>query len=209
MNKLLLLYGCALIGSTAIAAEQSTIPAGIMEPQSKTIGTFENHLSVFEIMAEINEMASTLSKNTDCNAYVLNLNEIEFIEEEMEIDLGFDPYDYLPEDFNPYEVYVDLNAVPYIEEKEGWALGFDTKAYLPEGFDANSAHVDVLSLNYIEEEDLDLGFDTAAHLPEGFSPYEVYFDLNSIEYIEEEEEIDLDVFLKQLDTAHLSFEPSK
>ncbi|TAI47661.1 hypothetical protein [Flagellimonas allohymeniacidonis] len=209
MNKLLLLYGCTLIGSTTIAAEQNTRPSAIMESQSKTIGTFENHLSVFEIPSEINEMASTLSKNNDCDTYVLNLNEIEFIEEEIEIDLGFDPYDYLPQDFSPYEVYVDLNAVPYIEEEEGLVLGFDTTAYLPEGFDAYSAQVAALSLNYIEEEDLNLGFDPTPYLPEGFSPYEVYFDLSSIEYIEEEEEIDLDTFLKQLDTVHLNFEPSK
>jgi len=46
----------------------------------------------------------------------LDINTIKYIEEEEVIDLGFDTADYLPEGFNPYEVYFDLNSVQFIED---------------------------------------------------------------------------------------------
>ena len=98
-----------------------------------------------------------------------DINSIEYIEEEISIDLGFDPSDYLPENFDPYKIYVDLNAVEYIEEEIEIA---DFSQYLPEGFDAYAYPTDIQSINYIDEKDeFEVDFDTKKHLPEGFNAY--------------------------------------
>lgn len=191
MNKLLVIYGCALLGSSPVAEPQeSTVP--LLRTNSESTRTVETSFTAINFNAEVIEDAPLyIMKFKVEEPSKLNLNEIEFIEEEEEIDLGFDTAAYLPEDFNPYEVYFDLNSIEYIETETDIDLGFDTSEYLPEGFNPYADPISVESINYIEEDEFDLGFDTAAYLPEGFSPYEVYFDVNSIEYIEEEEEIDL------------------
>ena len=106
------------------------------------------------------------------NAKAINLDEIRFIEKEDTVDLGFDTAEYLPEGFDPYEVYVDLDAIKYIEEDEGEELGFETTAWLPEGFDPYAAPADFASISYLEPEgDLLPEFDTKTWLPEGFDAY--------------------------------------
>ncbi len=190
MNKLLVIYGCALLGSSPVAEPQeSTVP--LLQTNSETTRTLEHSFTAIQFDAEVTEDASSYIVKYNAEAPAeLNLNEIEFIEED-DIDLGFDTKDYLPTDFNPYEVYFDLNSIIYIETETEVDLGFDTSKYLPEDFDPYTNTVNVSSINYVEEEELDLGFDAEDYLPEGFNPYEAYFDVNSIEYIEEEEEIDL------------------
>lgn len=101
----------------------------------------------------------------------LDLNEIAFIEEEPKIELGFDTTEYLPEGFDPYELYVDLNAVEYIDGQEEIELGFNVADYLPTDFNAYANPSDIASISYIEEEQIELGFDTAAYLPANFDPY--------------------------------------
>ena len=60
------------------------------------------------------------SKNSpleDLNRQVLNT--IEFVEECEEVDLGFDPYFYLPSNFNAYEgMILELKDIEYIELEE-------------------------------------------------------------------------------------------
>ena len=100
---------------------------------------------------------------------VFDLSTIEYIEEDEEIDLGFDTADYLPDGFNPYEIYVDLNAMEYIEEDITIS---DVSAFLPENFDAYAYPTDVQSINYIDENDLiEINLDTENYLPEGFNAY--------------------------------------
>lgn len=100
----------------------------------------------------------------------LVLDSVDYIEEEADFDLGFDTSDYLPEDFNPYKMYVDLQSVDYIEEEE--TLKFDTSKYLPENFDAFAFPTHVEDFNYIDSlDEVKLNFDTEKHLPEGFDPY--------------------------------------
>ncbi len=193
MNKLLLIYGSVLLSSTAIANDQQNTK--VVEVQSETPGSLENSLTTLNISAELNDSTSEM---TDYASYELNLNEIVYLEEEPDLDLGFDTTDYLPEDFNPYESYFDLNSIIYLENKVEPALGFDTKEYLPENFDPYTEVVDVHSINYMEEEDMDLGFDTKDYLPEDFSPYEAYVDLKSISYVEEEFELELGINSKYL-----------
>ncbi len=109
--------------------------------------------------------ANNLPKDVE----VFDINTVEYIEEEEEIDLGFDVADYLPDGFDPHKMYVDLNAIAYVEEELEIA---DLSKYLPEGFDAYAFPTDVHSINYIDENDsFTLDFDTKKHLPEGFNPY--------------------------------------
>ncbi|MFK7812763.1 MAG: hypothetical protein AB8B59_09735 [Maribacter sp.] len=100
---------------------------------------------------------------------VFDINTIEYIEDEAEINLGFDVNDYLPEGFNPYKMYVDLNTIEFIEEE---IEILDLSQYLPKGFDAYAYPSDVQSINYIDENDsFTVDFDTKKHLPEGFNAY--------------------------------------
>jgi len=109
--------------------------------------------------------ASTPNKDVE----VFDINSIEYIEEEIEIDLGFDVADYLPEGFDPYKMYVDLNAIEFIEED---IKIDDLSKHLPSGFDAYAYPQDVKSINYIDENDaFELNFNPKKHLPEGFNPY--------------------------------------
>ncbi len=64
-----------------------------------------------------------------------DINSIQVMEEETEIDLGFDTVKYLPEDFNPYAYPQDVEGFNYIDENDFFELGFDTEKHLPEGFD--------------------------------------------------------------------------
>ena len=96
-----------------------------------------------------------------------DINSITYIEDEIEIDLGFDTADYLPEDFDAHQVYFDLNGVDYIEED--LAIEWDTKEYLPKEFNAYAYPTDVQSINFIDGSDtFALGFDTQNYLPLNF-----------------------------------------
>ena len=192
MNKLLLIYGSVLLSSTAIANDQQNTK--VVQVQSETPGSLENSLTTLNIGAELNNSTSEV----EYASYELNLNEIVYLEEEPEVDLGFDTADYLPEGFDPFKSYFDLNSIIYLENKVEPALGFDTQKYLPDNFDPYTDVVDVHSINYMEDEDMDLGFDTKDYLPADFSPYEAYVDLKSITYMENEPELVLGINSKYL-----------
>lgn len=99
-----------------------------------------------------------------------DINSIAYIQEEVEIELGFDVADYLPEGFDPYKQYVDLNSIEFIEEEN--VLDFDTSKYLPEGFDAYANPKGIEGINYIDENDtVVLDFNTKKYLPKNFNPY--------------------------------------
>lgn len=67
---------------------------------------------------------------------ILNVGDIAYVKVEQEVDLGFNPYFYLPADFNPYKgIKLDLDDIQYIEESQEIDLGFDVNLYLPENFD--------------------------------------------------------------------------
>ena len=114
-----------------------------------------------------------LGSDPDCKENTnLDLNEIVYIEEEPQIELGFDTAEYLPEGFDPHKLYVDLNAVEYVEEQEEIVLGFNTAHYLPANFDPYADPLAIEGINYMEEEEqIELGFDTAEYLPANFDPY--------------------------------------
>lgn len=114
-------------------------------------------------------VSGAFANNPNKDLEVFDINTVEYIEEETEIELGFDIADYLPEGFDPHKIYVDLNAVIYIEEEIQIS---DLSEHLPAGFDAYAFPTDVQSINYIDESDsFTLDFDTKKHLPEGFNAY--------------------------------------
>ncbi len=99
-----------------------------------------------------------------------DINSITYIEDEIEIDLGFDTADYLPEDFDAHQVYFDLNGVDYIEED--LAIEWDTKEYLPKEFNAYAYPTDLQSINFIDGSDtIEVGFDTQKYLPLNFNAF--------------------------------------
>lgn len=99
-----------------------------------------------------------------------DINSIRYIQEEAEINLGFNVADYLPEGFDPHKIYVDLKAVQFIEEE--YILDFDASSYLPEGFDAFDNPIGIEGINYIDDNDsYTVDWDTIKYLPEGFNAY--------------------------------------
>ena len=109
------------------------------------------------------------ASNPNKDIELFDINSIAYIEDETEIELGFDVADYLPEGFDPYKMYVDLNAIEFIEEEIEIS---DLSKHLPANFDAYAYPQDAQSINYIDENDsFTIDFDTKKHLPEGFNPY--------------------------------------
>ncbi|MET1259085.1 hypothetical protein ABV409_07075 [Flagellimonas sp. DF-77] len=192
MNKLLVIYGCMILGTSLIAKEQeSTVTGPMVNTNLEVIGTTVEGLATSGLDVELEEAPLLLTKVTINEPEVLETDEIAFLEIEEEVDLGFDTADYLPEGFNPYESYFDLNSIIFVEV-ETEELGYDTSSYLPEGFDAYAEVIDLRTINFMEEEEeIDLGFDTADYLPEGFDPYGDYKAVDAIEFKEVSNEDDL------------------
>ncbi|WP_157486606.1 hypothetical protein [Maribacter forsetii] len=67
----------------------------------------------------------------------LNANDIQVLEINEEIDLGFDAFEYLPLDFDAY-AGTDLTGEDFeiFDNEEVVDLGFDAEAYLPTDFNA-------------------------------------------------------------------------
>ena len=188
MNRFIMIYGCVLLSSSAIAAvQQRTWEVPSIQETIQAQSRFENLITAVDHKATPSTFVSNPTHKKDKGAYDMDLSKIEYIEDET-IELGFDPYDYLPEHFDPHSFFLDLNTLEFMEE-EGFCLDFDTAKYLPKGFNAFAEPNGIASFNYIEGEDVDLGFETKDHLPEGFSPFELYFDLNAIEYIEMDDSV--------------------
>ncbi|NNK74826.1 MAG: hypothetical protein HKP42_02060 [Maribacter sp.] len=173
MNKLMLICGLLLLGSVPA---QENVNVGAVVPTVYGISEVTQELPTANIKT-VEPLLWTKSlvsvSDPECaeNA-MLDLNEIAFIEEEPEIVLGFDTGDYLPEGFDPYELYVDLNAVEFVEEQKEIVLGFNVADYLPASFDPYANPSDIDGINYLEEEEqIELGFDTAEYLPANFDPY--------------------------------------
>lgn len=193
MNKLLILSGLVMLGTTTTPQENILTSNCITSEDSIHVSMEDGNSHKLLVMeTETIWKAPKLVGRISVKAPEdLKLSEIAFIEEEPSIDLGFDTAEYLPEGFDPYCFYFDVNSIVFIND-EMTDLGFDTEEYLPTNFNAYANPSSIDGINYIEEEIVDLGFDTTKYLPEDFDPYEFYFDLDSVEYIEDEEELDFD-----------------
>ena len=99
-----------------------------------------------------------------------DMDSIVYIEDEPEIELGFDTADYLPEGFDPYKFYFNIEDVEYIENNEIDLNSSQTT--LPSDFNAYAYPSDVESINYIDSNDnVSIDLDTATYLPKGFDAY--------------------------------------
>lgn len=169
----MLIGGLMLIGS--VSAMENVINCTAAQTTYVTTEVSQDKLAVDLETVEpvISTKSMVMASDPDCKENAgLDLDEIVFIEEEPQIELGFDAVDYLPEGFDPYKLYVDLNAVSYVEAQEEINLGFNTADYLPADFDPYAAPSAIEGINYMEEEEhIELGFDTAEYLPENFNPY--------------------------------------
>ncbi|MDO6603197.1 hypothetical protein [Arenibacter palladensis] len=104
----------------------------------------------------------------------LSIEDINFIEDEEEIVLNFDPTLYLPLDFNAYMgMGLDLDTIVVEDLEEDIVLGFDPAQYLPIGFNAyEGMELDLNDIVVEEiEEEIDLGFEVMNYLPKGFNAY--------------------------------------
>lgn len=120
MKKLSVLIGLGILGALLISAKATHY----------CVDTDHNpHRSMNNIFAE--------GLQIEMESANLEASEIVLLEEEEEVDLGFDTAEYLPLGFNAYEgMALDVEDIILIEEEEEVDLGFDVALYLPENFDA-------------------------------------------------------------------------
>ena len=105
-----------------------------------------------------------------------DINSIVYIEEELDYDLGFNTSDYLPEDFDPYNHYMDLNAISFVEDIYVY---IDSEKTLPRDFDVYANPTDFRNVSYIDPmDDIQLEFETAEYLPADFNPYSRTLSIN-------------------------------
>lgn len=74
------------------------------------------------------------ANDTTKTSMELDVQNIEFIEEEGDCELGFDTSKYLPEGFDPYQGTFFLSTLNFMELCDEVELGFDTTEYLPKDF---------------------------------------------------------------------------
>lgn len=120
MNRLILLLAVFVVSN--VNALTSTIPDEVKRSAYTTIEQLNLEAILFEEQNETSE--------------IFNVEDINVIEVEEEVDLGFDPKQYLPKGFNALEGKddIDWSTVELIELEEEISLGFDTQEYLPKGF---------------------------------------------------------------------------
>lgn len=83
------------------------------------------------------ELEQALFENFD--DITVEVKEIEIVELEESVELGFDSSNYLPKRFNARKGMndVDWSTIELVEIEEEVELGFNPKQYLPKDFDPN------------------------------------------------------------------------
>lgn len=101
MNEILLICGLALLGSTPT---QENIEKGEICNESQTVYlASESTQDLLAVNFEEESQRIVTGFINDCEKdSELDLDEIVYIEEEPEIELGFDTAEYLPMNFDPY-----------------------------------------------------------------------------------------------------------
>jgi len=107
---------------------------------------------------------------------IVDITDVNVIEIDEDVDLGYDTSEFLPENFNPLKGKHDLDwtNINLVELEEEVDLGFDSKRYLPRNFNAIKGKYDLdwTSIELVEiEEDANIDFDTEAYLPNNFNPH--------------------------------------
>ena len=122
-------------------------------------------VSSFMIAVAINGLNA---QDPNCDENQFDLSSIEYIEEEN-FDLGFNTSEYLPEDFDPYNHYLDLNTISYVEDIYVY---IDSEKNLPRDFNVYGNPTDFRNVSYIDPmDDIQLELETAEYLPADFNPY--------------------------------------
>ena len=184
MNSLIIVLGSVLLSGPSMANEQeSTITA---QRGTLVLNSLKNEPRAWLDHAPFGELPIRSPEKGEAATTLVPMDEIVYLEEEIEIDLGFDTADYLPVGFDPHRTNFDLNSIGYLDNELEVELGFDPKDFLPLDFNPYTDVVGLVAINFMEVEHIDLGFDTADYLPEGFSPYKAYINLDSIPEMEEE-----------------------
>jgi hypothetical protein len=104
------------------------------------INNDSNNLNI-DINGEEYELEKLLFvKMEDSTLENFDINSIEVIETEDEVELNFNPKDYLPEDFNALKGMHDLDwsTIELVELEEEVEFDFNPKDYLPNNFDPNN-----------------------------------------------------------------------
>lgn len=189
MNSLIIVLGSVILSGPAWANEQESM---IWTPQETLVsGSLQNESWAVVAQANPGESFEGKSKGRENEPEWASVDDITFLEAAIEIELGFDTAEYLPEGFDPHKSFFDLNAIHFMESEAEVDLGFDTRPFLPVNFNPYTDVVGLAGINFMEEETVELGFDTVDYLPEGFSPYRAHWDLRAIPPMDEELEVDL------------------
>ncbi|NAY92236.1 hypothetical protein GTQ34_09920 [Muricauda sp. JGD-17] len=94
--------------------------------------TYRNYLMIVFATAVLGFTANANDISTSTKE--LDVQSIEFIEEDHSYELGFDTSKYLPEGFDPYQGQFSVSSINYMDLCEEIELGFETTEYLPEDF---------------------------------------------------------------------------
>ena len=119
MNKLILLCGLVMLGTTTTPQENKltsncTTSEDSIYVSIEGVNSHELLAMETETIWKAPKLVSRISVNAPED---IKVSEIVFIEEEPSIELGFDTAEYLPEGFDPYSVYFDVNAIEFIDEE--------------------------------------------------------------------------------------------
>ncbi len=135
------------------------------------------NLDYINVISEENELEKSLFVNVEDSSFEnFDINSIEVIELEEDVELDFNPKDYLPENFNALKGKYDLdwNTIELVELDEEVEFNFNPEDYLPKGFNALKGKHD-LDWNTIElvelEEEVEFNFNPKDYLPNNFNPY--------------------------------------
>ncbi|QBA64937.1 hypothetical protein [Muriicola soli] len=182
MNKLLILCGMVFLGITS--TPQSSFPDEVqLETETNPVILLDENFVATSLVINVANWECT----EETESKTLELSAIPYLEDNEELDLGFNTADYLPQNFDPYRAYFDLASVEYVNIIEEEVHDSDLSLNLPEDFNPFAFPAHFMDVSYIEEEDLSLGFDTEDYLLAGFDPYKKELDLNSIVYLEDED----------------------
>ena len=132
MNKLLLICSLLLVTNGTTQTDEPEpyssnrnlaavfVKTNTLElPISENVNTFDATVSLDYDMCEIIDC----SKKED-----LAINDIVYIEDEVELTFDFNVEEYLPRGFNPYETYFNINDVEFIEEEVELEFNYDVQA---------------------------------------------------------------------------------
>ncbi len=98
--------------------------------------TYRNYISMAFAILVLGFVAN--ANDTSQPGMELDVQSIEFIEEDHNWELGFDTSKYLPEGFNPYEGQFSVSSINYMDLCDEIELGFETAEYLPADFNPYS-----------------------------------------------------------------------